>query len=162
MPSPKNMKAKRFGRALLTGRSPCDELVPIGKREPVLIMKAEPVEGRLASSGGPARTISAAQRAVVFAWSGEYSGMWREVVTLDGCRRANEFVADADSQLRHRRIVATDSGSGRDRMSRGADEARLMSRWRNGIRAWGRSEPATYHPGSWNAEQATLACSRVG
>ena len=50
--------------------------------------------------------------------------MWREVVILDGGRCASEFVPDADSQLGHRRIVAADSGAGRDRMSRGAGEAR--------------------------------------
>lgn len=50
------------------------------------------------------RTDIAIQRAVFFAWSGGIIRMWREVVTLDGCRSASELDDDGDCRLGHRRI----------------------------------------------------------
>jgi hypothetical protein len=117
-------------------------------------VKAEPLE--------PAGVVWSARRAPTSQFSARsfspgvvgMSVCGMKSLTLGGCGSRASLTPKEIVGWSTAEVVGTDSGTVHDRMSVGAVEALQMSRWRNRIRAWGSGEPATYHPGSWDVEQA--------
>ena len=118
---------------------------PITKSEPISIVKPEPPVAAGQGSGFPAHPTKPLSTQGSARSELEH-GMWRGAVSPLGSRAQTIPVKTVVVGRATAESPGAGCGAGRDRMTRVSSRSLSVSRWRRGIRAWGRDEPATDEP----------------
>jgi hypothetical protein len=134
-------------------------LGPIGKSEPISIVKPEPPVTAGQGLGCPVHTTTPLGTQGS-ARSDVEGGMWRDGVSPLGSGARTIPVKAVVVGRATAESPGAGCGAGRDRMTRVLSRGSSVSRWRRGIRAWGRDEPATDEPAAWAGKRSAQGWAR--